>query len=51
MSVAGLPVGHLPVDDIFFDFSVLPSFEVKLTTERPFFYVDDQTFTVNIKAT
>ncbi|KAM9363630.1 complement C3-like [Symphorus nematophorus] len=30
---------------------VLPSFEVKLTYESPFFYVDSQEFTVKIKAT
>ncbi|XP_070782562.1 complement C3-like [Enoplosus armatus] len=30
---------------------VLPSFEVKLTPESPFFYVDSQELTVNIKAT
>ncbi|XP_075896440.1 complement C3-like [Nelusetta ayraudi] len=30
---------------------VLPSFEVKITPRRPFFYVDDEEFTVNIKAT
>ncbi|XP_034545799.1 complement C3-like [Notolabrus celidotus] len=29
---------------------VLPSFEVKLTPVSPFFYVDSQDFTVNIKA-
>ncbi|XP_059191712.1 complement C3-like isoform X2 [Centropristis striata] len=30
---------------------VLPSFEVKLTVEQPFFHVNNQDFTVNIKAT
>nr|XP_046263009.1 complement C3-like [Scatophagus argus] len=30
---------------------VLPSFEVKLTLESPFYYVDSQELTVNIKAT
>ncbi|XP_035862596.1 complement C3-like isoform X2 [Sander lucioperca] len=30
---------------------VLPSFEVKLTSESSFFYVDSQDFTVDIKAT
>uniref|UniRef100_A0A8C9X3R3 Complement C3-like n=1 Tax=Sander lucioperca TaxID=283035 RepID=A0A8C9X3R3_SANLU len=30
---------------------VLPSFEVKLKVERPFFYVDSRELTVNIKAT
>ncbi|XP_019117290.2 complement C3-like isoform X2 [Larimichthys crocea] len=30
---------------------VLPSFEVKLTLENPFFYVDSEELTVNIKAT
>ncbi|TDH15906.1 hypothetical protein EPR50_G00014440 [Perca flavescens] len=30
---------------------VLPSFEVKLKVENPFFYVDSQELTVNIKAT
>nr|XP_046263075.1 complement C3-like [Scatophagus argus] len=30
---------------------VLPSFEVKLTSVSPFFYVDSEEFTVNIKAT
>ncbi|CAJ1053159.1 complement C3 [Xyrichtys novacula] len=30
---------------------VLPSFEIKLTPVSPFFYVDSQDFTVNIKAT
>ncbi|XP_074529771.1 complement C3-like [Halichoeres trimaculatus] len=30
---------------------VLPSFEVKLTSVKPFFYVDGQDFTVNIRAT
>ena len=35
-----------------FNFSVLPSFEVKLTpATEPFFYVDSVAFTVNIKAT
>lgn len=34
-----------------FNFSVLPSFEVKLTLETPFFYVDSEEFIVNIKAT
>ena len=33
-----------------FNFSVLPSFEVKLTPLTAFFYVDDQELTVNIKA-
>lgn len=33
-----------------FTFSVLPSFEVKLTPVSQFFYVDSQELTVNIKA-
>ena len=35
----------------FLKFSVLSSFEVKLTPVRPFFYVDSPDFTVNIRAT
>lgn len=35
---------------IFNIFPVLPSFEVKITSRRPFFYVDDADFTVNINA-
>lgn len=31
--------------------SVLPSFEVKLILESPFFYTDSQELTVEIKAT
>lgn len=34
-----------------FHFAVLPSFEVKLNPESPFFYVDSQELVVNIKAT
>ncbi|XP_037830566.1 complement C3 [Kryptolebias marmoratus] len=30
---------------------VLPSFEVKLLSEKPFFYVDSEELTINIKAT
>lgn len=33
------------------DLSVLPSFEVKLKSVTPFFYVDDKQLTVNIQAT
>lgn len=35
----------------YFDFSVLPSFEVKIKSGTPFFYVDDQELNVNIQAT
>ena len=34
-----------------FFFSVLPSFEVKITTEKNYFYVDDVELTVDIEAT
>lgn len=34
-----------------FHFAVLPSFEVKLKPESPFFYVDSQELIVNIEAT
>lgn len=34
-----------------FHFAVLPSFEVKLQPESPFFYIDSQELVVNIKAT
>lgn len=33
-----------------FPFAVLPSFEVKLRPESPFFYVDSEDVVVNIKA-
>lgn len=33
------------------DLSVLPSFEVKIKSATPFFYVDDKQLTVNIQAT
>lgn len=34
-----------------FDTSVLPSFEVKLKSVSPFFYVDSDQLTINIEAT
>lgn len=33
-----------------FHFAVLPSFEVKLRPESPFFYVDSQELVINIEA-
>ena len=32
-------------------FSVLPSFEVTITPDKPFFYVDEEMLTVDIRAT